>query len=301
MRGSIVSLIVAALVMLALPVSGDAASARLSFAGKTVLITGSTDGLGAAIARVLAADGAHVIVHGRNAERGQALVDEITRSGQGSASFHAADFASLQAVQAFADTIAAQYPKLDLLVNNAGIAIAGDAPRRTSDDGHELQFAVNYLAGWVLVNKLRPNLAAAAPSRVVNVSSSAASPIDFDDVMLEAPGASRRGYGQSKLAQVTMTVALAPSFARQGITMIALHPATLMDTTMVVRDLRTAPRTTVDEGRDHVMSLIYAPTLEAGAFYVRGEPTRPNAQPYDAAARERLMALSAELTKVAAR
>jgi hypothetical protein len=62
-------------------------------------------------------------------------------------------------------------------------------PRQTSADRHELQFAVNYLAGWVLVNRLRPNLAAAAPSRIVNVASSSASAIDFDDVMLERPGA----------------------------------------------------------------------------------------------------------------
>jgi NAD(P)-dependent dehydrogenase (short-subunit alcohol dehydrogenase family) len=300
MRGLIISLLVAAMAMLMPGVDVEAAPARLSYAGKTVLVTGSTDGLGRAIARALAAEGAHVIVHGRNAERGQALVDEIAKSGKGSASFHAADFASLEAVRVFADTIARQYPKLDLLVNNAGVAIPADQPRRTSDDGYELQFAVNYLAGWVLVNRLRPNLAAAAPSRVVNVASGSASPIDFDDVMLEKPGAHRRGYGQSKLAQVSMTVALAPSFARQGITMISLHPATLMDTTMV-RELGAAPMSSVDEGRDHVMSLITAPTLEAGAFYVDGRPERPSyPQPYDAVARARLMALSAQLTGIAA-
>ena len=301
MRGSLISLLVAAVLVLLPRATADSAPARLSYAGKTVLVTGSTDGLGRALARALAADGAHVIVHGRNAERGRALVDEIARSGKGSATFHAADFSSLQAVRDFADTIARRYPKLDLLVNNAGVAVAADQPRRTSADAHELQFAVNYLAGWVLVNRLRPNLAAAAPSRVINVSSGSASPIDFDDVMLEKPGAHRRGYGQSKLAQVTMTVALAPSFARQGVTMIALHPASLMDTTMVVRDLGVAPRTSVDEGRDHVMSLITAPSLEAGAFYIDGRPARPgDPQPYDAAARERLMALSAQLAGVRA-
>jgi NAD(P)-dependent dehydrogenase (short-subunit alcohol dehydrogenase family) len=297
MRGWIVSLIVAALAMLAPRAEAQGATAPLSYAGKTVLVTGSTDGLGREVARALAAEGAHVIVHGRNAERGQALVDEITRSGKGRASFHAADFASLAAVRAFADTIARRYPKLDLLVNNAGVAVSG--PRRTSADGHELQMAVNYLPGWVLALRLRPNLAAAAPSRIVNVSSISASPIDFDDVMLEKPGASARGYGQSKLAQVSMTVALAPAFARQGITMISLHPATMMDTTMVRQGGR-APMTTVDEGRDHVMSLIRRPTLEPGAFYVRGQPVRPrDPQPYDAAARERLVRLSAQLTGVA--
>lgn len=298
MRVWMVSVLVAALAVL-MPGAAAQAADRVSYAGKTVLVTGSTDGLGREIARALAAEGAHVIVHGRNAERGQAVVDEITKAGKGSASFVAADFASLKEVKTFADTIARRYPKLDLLVSNAGVGNAGE--RRTSADGHELQFAVNYLAGWVLVNRLRPNLKAAAPSRVVNISSLSANAVDFNDVMLEKPGAAARGYGQSKLAQVSMTVALAPAFARDGITMIALHPATMMNTTMVRQSGRPA-MTTVDEGRDHVMSLILAPTLEAGGFYVNGKIAKPlNAQPYDAAARDRLMKLTSELTGVAAR
>jgi NAD(P)-dependent dehydrogenase (short-subunit alcohol dehydrogenase family) len=277
------------------------AAEPLSYEGKTALVTGSTDGLGRALALALAADGAHVIVHGRNAERGQAVVDEITAAGKGTARFYAADFGSMQAVRDFADKIARDYPKLDLLVSNAGIAIGRDQPRRASADGHELQFAVNYLAGWVLVNKLRPNLAAAAPSRVINVASGSAHPIDFDDVMLERPGAHARGYGQSKLAQVSMTVELAPRFAENGITMISLHPATLMNTTMV-EHLAIPPRTTVGEGRDHVMGLITRPDLEPGAFYVEGKRVAPNdPQPGDASARARLVALSEELTGVPAR
>lgn len=300
MRIPILALLAAAAAAIMPAAATAQATGQGAHAGKTALVTGSTDGLGQALARALAAEGAHVIIHGRNAERGQALVEEIEASGTGSASFHAADFASLQAVRDFADIIAATYPRLDLLVNNAGIAIPGSEPRRTSEDGHELQFAVNYLPGWVLVNRLRPNLAAAAPARVINISSIAANPIQFDDVMLEQPGAQARGYGQSKLAQVTMTQALAPSFAEDGITMIALHPATMMDTGMVTRDLNAAPRATVEEGRDHVLSLINAPDLEAGAFYIGGEATAPNPQATDPAAQQQLVALSAELTGVAA-
>lgn len=281
--------------------AGQGVSGSVTYSGKTVLVTGSTDGLGEATARALASRGAHVIVHGRNAERGVRLADEIMNAGEGSASFHRADFASLTEVREFAETIASQHPKLDLLVNNAGIAFPADQPRRTSADGYELQFAVNYLAGWVLVNTLRPNLAAAAPSRIINVSSIAASPIDFDDVMLEKAGANARGYAQSKLAQVSMTFALAPSFANDGITMIAMHPATFMDTTMV-SDLGVAPTSSVEEGRDHLMSLITAPALEPGAFYVEEKPANPNdPQANDPRARERLMALSAQLTGVEAK
>jgi NAD(P)-dependent dehydrogenase (short-subunit alcohol dehydrogenase family) len=269
----------------------------LSYRGKTVLVTGSTDGLGRELARALAADGAHVIVHGRNAERGQALVDEINAAGVGAATFVAADFASLDAVRAFADTIAKDHPKLDLLVNNAGIGLADDHPRETSADGYELHWAVNYLAGWVLIHRLRPALEAAAPSRIINVASLSADPIDFDDVNLEQPGAVIRAYGQSKLAQVSMTAELAAGFAADGITMISVHPATMMDTTMI-KKLDLKPRTSVDEGRIAVMSLITAPTLDAGAFYVGAKRGTPHAQAGDAQARAKLVALSAEQTGV---
>jgi len=293
------SVLLVVLAVAGLP-AAHAADAPLSYAGKTALVTGSTDGLGRELALALAADGAHVIVHGRNAARGQAVVDEITRSGKGSARFIAADFSSLQATRDFADTIARDYPKLDLLVNNAGIAF-NNAPKRSANaDGYELQFVVNYLAGWILANRLLPNLEAAAPSRIINIASGSAAAIDFDDVMLEQPDAHHRGYGQSKLAQVMMTTELAPAFAQRGVTMISLHPATLMDTTMV-KGIGIPPRTTVAEGRDHVMGLITAPVLQPGAFYVEGKPVTPfDAQAQDAQARQKLVALSAQLTNVAA-
>lgn len=271
--------------------------APLSLSGKTALVTGSTDGLGREVAKSLAAAGAHVIVHGRNVERGREVVAEITASGVGSARFIAADLASLASVRAFADSVARLYPKLDLLINNAGIGLAGDEPRRISADGHELHFAVNYLAGWVLVHKLRAALVAAAPSRVINIASISASPIDWNDVMLEQPGAVRRAYGQSKLAQVTMTAELAPEFAQEGVTMVSLHPATLMNTNMV-STLGIPARTTVEEGRNAVMNLVTSPTLSAGAFYNGLRVATPNAQARDMEARAKLRALSVRLTQV---
>jgi NAD(P)-dependent dehydrogenase (short-subunit alcohol dehydrogenase family) len=269
----------------------------LALSGKTALVTGSTDGLGREVAKSLAAAGAHVIVHGRNVERGREVVAEITASGVGSARFIAADLASLASVRALADSVARLYPKLDLLINNAGIGLAADEPRRTSADGHELHFAVNYLAGWVLVHKLRAALVAAAPSRVINVASISAAPIEWNDVMLEQPGAVRRAYGQSKLAQVTMTVELAPEFAQQGVTMVSLHPATLMNTNMV-STLGIPARTTVEEGRNAVMHLVTSPTLSAGAFYNGLRVATPNAQARDMEARAKLRALSVRLTQV---
>lgn len=227
-----------AIAVVAIVSAGLSLSAPLAHAQETrdmpdkiVLITGSTDGLGRAVAHAVAGRGAHVIVHGRNVERGREVVREITDAGAGSARFFAADFGSIEDVRAFADSIALLYPSIDLLINNAGIWVQGE--RRTSADGHELQFAVNYLPGWILAHTLRAALAAGAPSRVINVASIAQSPINFADVMLEQPGAAGRGYGQSKLAQITMTRMLAPEFAADGITMVALHPATMMNTSMV--------------------------------------------------------------------
>lgn len=269
-----------------------------ALAGRTALVTGATDGLGRELALALAAEGAQVIVHGRDAARGQALVERIRAAGTGSARFIAADFASLPAVHAFADTIAADCPRLDLLVNNAGIGWFHAPRRRANADGYELQFVVNYLAGWILVHRLRPNLAAAAPSRVINMASIAAAPIDFDDLMLEQPGAHLRGYGQSKLAQVTMTRALAPAFAADGITMVALHPATLMDTTLVA-GLDMPPRSTIAQGRDHTLALIHDPALAPGAFYEDGQAVAPrHPQADDPQARRRLLEASAALTGV---
>lgn len=264
---------------------------------KTVLITGSTDGLGREVAQRVAALGAHVIIHGRNAERGAEVVQSITASGKGSARFYAADFGSIAAVRAFAASILRDYRQLDVLVNNAGVLVPGNQPRRTSSDGHEWQFAVNYLPGFILSHELRPLLKAAAPSRIIYVASLAQSPIEFDDVMLEQPGASSRGYGQSKLAQIIMTEDMAPDLAPMGISIVALHPATMMNTSMVTGS-GMRPRTTVDEGADALMQLVTMASLPTGTYYNGQQPATPNAQTRNAEARAKLRALSKSLTGV---
>ena len=271
--------------------AGDQADLPLS--GKTVFVTGSTDGLGREVALRVADLGAHVIVHGRNRERGEAVVAEIRQRGKGSARFYAADFASLQAVRDLAEAIRNDYERLDVLVNNAGVWNRGG--RQVSADGHELHFAVNYLAGFLLTHELLPLITDAAPSRIVNVASIAQSPIDFDDVMLERPGSASRGYGQSKLAQILFTMDLADELRDQGVTVVALHPATMMDTSMV-RESGLAARTTVDEGADAVMRLVTSPDVPTGQYFNGQQAARANDQAYDADARRRLRELSLALT-----
>lgn len=262
---------------------------------KVILVTGSTDGLGREVARHFANSGAHVIVHGRNKARGDSLVQEIQKSGQGSARFYAADFASLDAVRELAAAVDRDYPRLDALVNNAGIWL-NRGSRQVSNDGYEMHFAVNYLAGYALTKALLPKLRASAPSRIVNVSSIAQRAIEFDDVMLENGYSGQRGYGQSKLAQILFTIDLAQDPANKGITVNAVHPATLMNTTMVAKS-GVSPRSSVDEGAEAVLRLVTESGIGTGKFYDGTRESEANAQAYDKAARDKLRVLSDSLTK----
>ncbi len=263
---------------------------------QVVLITGSTGGLGREVARRLAARGAHVIIHGRNRERGTALVDEIEREGVGSARFYAADLASLEQVRGLAHQILRDYDRLDILVNNAGVGSAPDE-RLLSEDGHEYRFQVNYLSHFLLTRLLLPRLVASAPSRIVNVSSLAQAPIDFDDVMLEKDFRGGRAYAQSKLAQVMFTFDLHEALEGTGVMVNSLHPATYMPTGMV-RRAGVEPRATIDEGAEAVMQLITSTEIEGGQFFRGLSPGRAHAQAYDPEARAKLRKLSEELTGV---
>jgi NAD(P)-dependent dehydrogenase (short-subunit alcohol dehydrogenase family) len=279
-----------AIMLMALWVATSAAQER----PKNILITGSTDGLGREVARRMAATGAHVIVHGRNRARGDSLVEEIRKGGKGSAKFYAADLASLAEVRKLADAILRDYDRLDVLVNNAGIWLQGNE-RQLSADQHELTFAVNYLAGFLLTQRLLPRLIAAAPARIVNVASLAQSPVDFSDPMMERNYSGGRAYSQSKLAQVMHAFDLAKELQDKGVTVNALHPATMMNTTMVQK-AGGQPRSTVDQGADAVVNLITAPGIGTGQYFNGLNPARANAQAYDESAREKLRTLAKLLT-----
>jgi len=261
---------------------------------RVVLITGSTDGLGRAVALQLAGPGTHIIVHGRNRERGEQVVRAIEDAG-GTARFFAADFASLRQTRAFAEQILAAYDRLDVLVNNAGIWLDPAVGRQLSEDGHELHFAVNHLAGFVLTRMLLPLIVDSAPSQIVNVASLAQSPVDFGNVMLERGYSDARGYGQSKLAQVLFTFELAERLRDTGVRVNALHPATMMDTNMVL-SRGAATRSSVAEGAEAVLHLIESPEVGTGEFYSGTRPSRAHDQAYDPEVRTRLWEVSEALT-----
>ena len=258
----------------------------------TVLVTGATDGLGRALATRLAGEGATVVAHARSEERGREALAELL-DGPGDVRLVVGDLASLSAVRALADQVP---DRLDVLVNNAGIGFAG--ARAESEDGYELRFAVNYLAGFLLASLLRDRLAASAPARIVNVASAGQQAIDFDDVMLEDGYDGARAYRQSKLAQIMHAFDLAEELADRGVTATALHPATYMDTKMVI-DAGVTPASTVQEGLEATWRLVADPSVEgvSGAYFNGTREVRADAQAYDLDARRRLRELSQRLVE----
>jgi NAD(P)-dependent dehydrogenase (short-subunit alcohol dehydrogenase family) len=262
--------------------------------GRTIVITGATDGLGKGLATALAPSDARLILHGRNEQKGQALIEELAPRAGGELEWRRADFASLDDVRELADALSNE-ERIDVLVNNAGIGTA--RPREESEDGYELTFQVNYLAAFLLTRRLLPLIERSAPARIVNVSSAGQAPIDFDDVMLERSYSGVQAYCQSKLAQVMFTFDLAEKLAGTGVTATCLHPATYMDTTMV-RRAGVTPVSTVDQGADAILNLAASPALEGrSGLYFNGLREAPaHSQAYDADARRRLWALSLKLT-----
>ncbi len=270
--------------------------------GKTVLITGSTDGVGRYVAAKLAAVGAKVLIHGRDKGRAQTLIDEIRSEGHGEPVFYQADLASLDGARKLAQAVVADQKRLDLFISNAGIGSRTQGPeRRISADGHELRFAVNYLSGFLLAYLLLPLLKASAPSRIVNVASLGQHPIDFGDVMITGGYNGGRAYAQSKLAQIMFTIDLADELKGSGVTVNSLHPATYMNTTMV-REGGVTPISTVEQGGEAILHLATGDDVadKTGLFFNGMQQARANPQAYDEAARARLRKLSLALTGLTA-
>jgi NAD(P)-dependent dehydrogenase (short-subunit alcohol dehydrogenase family) len=270
--------------------------------GKTVLITGSTDGVGRHVAARLAAAGANVLIHGRDQARAKTLADEIRGQGHIEPIFYQADLSSLAGARRLAAAVLAGHQRLDVFISNAGIGSRSlGSERQTSADGHELRFAVNYLSGFLLAHLLLPLLKASAPARIVNVASLGQHPLDFDDVMLTKGYNGNRAYAQSKLAQIMFTIDLAQELEGSGVTVNALHPATYMNTTMV-REGGITPISTVEQGGEAILHLAAGDGVagKSGLFFNGMRQAQANPQAYDAGARKRLRALSLELTGLSA-
>ena len=187
--------------------------------GRVVVITGGSDGIGAAAARALAKSGDRVVLVGRSPAKTSAVAAEIGAEG------HVADFADLGQVREVAAEIGREYPRIDILVNNAGL-IAGPA-RTVTADGHELTFQVNHLAPFLLTALLRDQLSAAGGSVITTSSRAGATRsarLDTDDLDMAAGYNSLRAYQASKLANVLFTQEVARRWAPLKISAAAMHP-----------------------------------------------------------------------------
>lgn len=195
--------------------------------GRVAIVTGPTSGIGKEIARGLALQGFEVILACRNAQKGEVVRDELARvTGNASLRVRIVDLADLASVRAFAQGIVQEVPKLNLLVNNAGVMLWH---RYVSPDGLEQQFLVNHLAPFLLTNLLLGPLKAAAPSRVVNVASNAhyGGRAEFDNLQSERSFGRMGGYGNSKFLMVMTTYEFARRLQGSGVTVNAVHPGVI--------------------------------------------------------------------------
>ncbi|MGW4119721.1 SDR family NAD(P)-dependent oxidoreductase [Nocardia sp. NPDC004711] len=262
-------------------------------ADRTVLITGATDGLGRELAVRLGAAGARLILHGRNPDRAAAVAAEVTAASGHAPRIILADLSRLAEVDRLADEIIARTSRLDVLVNNAGTGGRPDGRRELSADGNELLWAVNHLAPYRLTRRLLPLLQASTPARVVNVASAGQQEINLDDPTPEHGYDVYTAYCRAKLAMVMATIEYAEDLDGTGVTVNALHPATLMATTMVLESGIT-PISTVDEGAAATLRLICDPDLSqtTGRYFNGTRQTHPHAQALDPKARRRLLEIS---------
>ena len=268
---------------------------------QTILITGTTSGLGQELAQALARQGASLLLHGRDADRGLGLVRKIKEAtGNHRIQFYRADLSSLAEVGELARQVISDVARLDVLVNNAGVGFGQDASKRElSQNGYELRFAVNYLAPYLLTERLLPLLKASSPARIVNVASVGQAPLDFDNVMFTRGYSGVSAYRQSKLAMIAWTFGLVERLAGTGVTANALHPASLMPTKMVL-EAGWQTMSSVEEGLKATLRLVVDPALEnmTGEYFDGLSLAKAKAQAYDKQVQQRLAALSQKLVSV---
>jgi NAD(P)-dependent dehydrogenase (short-subunit alcohol dehydrogenase family) len=274
-------------------------------AGRTVVVTGASSGIGAAAAEELGRLGAELVPIGRDERRLAAVAERIERAGGHAAEPLAADFASLDQVRALAGRLLERHPRIHVLVNNAGTVTAR---RELSADGYELALAVNHLAPFLLTNLLLDRLRESAPARVVTTSSiaHAGAQLDLDDLQLERDWSLSRSYGNSKLANIMFTRVLAERLRGAGVVANCFHPGTVR--TRIARDAgfvralawrlaSTFFRSPSRGARTLVHLAASAEGAEVtGRYFVDSKPARTARRAEDDALADRLWELSEELT-----
>lgn len=267
--------------------------------GKTVLVTGATDGIGRQTALELARMGAAVIVHARDLARGEAVAADIReKSGNTCVRFEQADFASLSQVRRLAENVAAHYERIDVLINNAGVHLGR---RQVSEDGFEMTLAVNHLAHFLLTHLLLDRLKASAPSRVITVSSSAhqGGQLDFDDMQSLKRYDGYSVYSRSKLYNVMFSIELAGRLSGASVTSNSLHPG-VVDTKMLRSAFPMTSGVGLSEGAENSIFLASAAEVAAvtGKYFRAKRVSTHSALADDPALRQRLWRISEQMVGI---
>jgi NAD(P)-dependent dehydrogenase (short-subunit alcohol dehydrogenase family) len=275
---------------------------------KVCVLTGGTSGIGRETAVALAALDARLVLVCRDAGRGEETIDEIAaRTGRRDVALHLADLSVQRDVRRVAAELLDGYPRIDVLLNNAGII---NLHRTLTADGIEAVFATNHLAYFLLTLLLLDRLLASGPARIVNVASEAHrfGQLDFDDLGNTRRYRAMRVYGQSKLANILFTYELARRLAGSAVTANCLHPGAVgtrlgHNNGTIARLLATALKPlfrSPAEGADTSIWLASSPDVDGvtGEYFVRRKPKRSSAATYDEATARRLWDVSVALTGV---
>jgi NAD(P)-dependent dehydrogenase (short-subunit alcohol dehydrogenase family) len=278
--------------------------------GKTVVVTGANSGIGFETAAALASMGARVLLTARHADKGRAAVAALTQrlDGKGQVQLVVFDLADLASVRRGAAEILEQAPRLDVLVNNAGLVLT---ERAETVDGYEATFAINHLGPFLLTNLLLERMRESAPSRVVNVASTAHNAarkgIPFDDLQSTRSYRGMRVYGESKLANILFTLELSRRFAASGLTANSLHPGTVRtgyggdgDTRgFLAFGIKIASPFFLSPAKGARTSVYLASSPEvegvSGEYFVKCKPRKPRRWAQDPEAARRLWRVSEEL------
>jgi NAD(P)-dependent dehydrogenase (short-subunit alcohol dehydrogenase family) len=277
--------------------------------GRVVVLTGATNGIGHATALALADMGASLAIVARDRARGEATVAEIRSRTGTPPDLLIADLSSQASVRKLAAEVLARYPRIDVLVNNAGVM---NLKREETADGIEATFAVNHLAYFLLTNLLLDRLKASAPARIVNVASDAhkfVNGLRWDDLGWANGYKSMRVYGQSKLANILFTRELARRLAGTGVTVNAVHPGAVSTglgkqngwwAAALIKVLGLFFRTP-EQGAATSIHLASSPAVDgvSGRYFANEKEARPSRAAEDDAAARRLWDLSSQMTGLA--
>ena len=279
--------------------------------GKVAVVTGASTGIGRETALGLARQGARVVMSSKNPQRAAQAFEYVkTGSGNDTAELILGDFTSIASVNTLADTISQRHPKVDVLVNTAGI---WSFSNETTEDGFESTFAVNHLATFLLTHRLMDNLKAAAPSRMVTVSSNVhrAGNINFDDLHMRKKFSGYRAYANSKLANIHFAYELSRRLEGTGVTSNCVHPGPVR--TSLFREnkpwfIKLAASIfqyvpfllSPAKGAETSLHVASNPELAGitGKYFVKKKPVDSAPRSYDDAVAKRLWEVSAEMTGI---